>query len=158
MNLMKKLETAQSHNAQLTGYSEGIPLRKLLNIQKPKKGKSQVKICEDIWKACIKVRCKGFSELSDKPIPCIHPHHIMHKPNYRLRFELENGIALSPYEHKFMAHGLRQEEFRELLIKKIGQEKFDWLKSLRNDCQKTDIKAVEIYLRNKLEELQCKSH
>ena len=151
----KKYRTiAEAFKTQVPSFITIQPKKKSLKLPKPIRKKSQVKICEDLWKQCIKARCKGLSELSGKPITCIHPHHIMHKPNYRLRFELENGIALSPYEHQRMAHGARSEEFRESLIKKIGQEKFDWLKSLRNGCQKTDLKAVEIYLRNKLRELQ----
>lgn len=115
--------------------------------------KSQKVICDILWSQCIKARARGKSELSGKE-GGLHAHHIMRKGNYRLRYELENGIALTPGEHYFFAHGSREEEFRDRIIQKIGQEKFDWLKSLRHGCQKTDLKAVEIYLRNKLRELQ----
>jgi hypothetical protein len=117
----------------------------------PKK-KSLAKECEDLWKKCIKARCDGRSEFSGQPSRVIHPHHLMHKPNHRLRFELENGMALTPYEHHFMAHGARAEEFRDGVIKRIGQEKYDWLKSLRGGCQKTDLNLVKIHLTEKLRE------
>ena len=114
--------------------------------------KSLAKECEVLWKKCIKARCDGRSELSGMPTKVIHPHHIMHKPNYRLRFELDNGIALTAGEHHFGAHGPNAEEFRDRLIERIGQDKYDWLKSLRHGAQKTDLYLVKLHLEEKLKE------
>ena len=114
--------------------------------------KSPAKECEDLWKKCIKARCDGRSELSGTPTKVIHPHHIMHKPNHRLRFELDNGIALTPGEHHFGAHGPAAEAFRDRLIAKIGRKKWEWLKSLRQGAQKTDLNLVKLHLEEKLKE------
>jgi hypothetical protein len=108
--------------------------------------------CDMLWSKCIHARCDGRSELSGVPWPTLHAHHLLHKPNYRLRYELENGIALTPGEHKWGAHGAGAEEFRDQVIKRIGQEKWDWLKSLRGGCQKTDLNLVKLYLTEKLRE------
>ena len=120
-----------------------------MKVPKPK---PLAKQCDELWSKCIHARAKGRSELSGLRGP-FHAHHIMHRPNYRLRFELENGILLTAYEHFFMAHGSRQEEFRDRIIAKIGQPKYDWLKSLRHGAQKTDLTLVKIYLKGKLKEL-----
>jgi hypothetical protein len=122
-------------------------------LKLPKKV-SLKKICDELWSQCIHARAHGHSELNGEPSKVLHAHHIMHKPNFRLRYDLGNGIALTPYQHKFMAHGPRQEEFRDLIIAKIGQEKFDYLKSLRGGLTKSDLNLVKIFLENKLEEFK----
>ena len=123
------------------------------------KGKSLKRECLDLWTACIYIRAGFKSELSgksahlnekgDRVIGCAM-HHIAHKPNYRLMFELDNGICLTSGEHSFGVHGENAEEYRAKIIAKIGQTKWDWLHSLKHDNTKTNLALVKIYLRQQL--------
>ncbi len=130
-----------------------------MKIPKPKRRK-KVRIprevslkdqCDVLWSACIHARAGERSELSLQT-GVLHAHHIIHKPNYRLRFELENGILLTSHEHIHGVHGVGAEEYREKIVRHIGKPKWDWLRSLRFGSQKTDLGLVKIYLQSKLKE------
>jgi hypothetical protein len=116
----------------------------------PKK-KTLKQECDVLWSKCIHARAGGRSELTGKP-GTLHAHHIEHKGNYRLRFELQNGIALTAGEHRFGVHGSDPMKWEDMITQKIGVESRAWLKSLRGGCQKTDLRLVKIHLEEKLRE------
>ena len=125
--------------------------------------KSLKKQCDDLWIECIKARAGHMSELSGVKgkkaggSAIIAAHHIVAKPNYRLRYELDNGICLeNQNEHIWGVHHkydpTKSKFYQDAIIEKIGQEKYDWLLTLKNCNTKTDLKAVKIFLSKKLEE------
>lgn len=110
------------------------------------------KQCEELWKKCIKERAGWRSEYSGKSGEPMHPHHIMGKPNHRLRFELDNGICITGGEHHFIAHHTgRSADFREKACKIRGTSE-DHLKQLGRQTGGVDLWAVWIYLTKKLKE------
>ena len=70
----------------------------------------QIKRMDLIWGKCIKARAEYISEISSdwgREIGGGHileAHHIANKPNYHLRYSLDNGICLTYKEHRFEAH------------------------------------------------------
>ena len=117
------------------------------------------KQCENLWVACIYLRAGLKSELSGKDgelnargdrVIGLNAHHIAHKSNHRLRFELNNGICITQWEHNYGVHGQYAEEYRTKIIEKIGQEKFDWLQSLKYENGKSDLNILKHYLREYL--------
>jgi len=64
--------------------------------------RSTINWLEFLWHVAVKARANFKSELSG--ITCEVSHHILHKPNLWLRFSLDNGIALTNWEHEYMAH------------------------------------------------------
>ena len=118
-----------------------------------------VSLCDELWSEIIKRKAGYKSEYSGKlgkkagGDEILNAHHIVGKPNYRLRYELENGICLTGGEHKFIAHHTgRQEMFRERIKQIKGKDIYDKLNALRNVTSK-DIKLTYLFLSEKLKEL-----
>lgn len=117
--------------------------------------------CEDIWKEIIKKKAGYKSELSGKEgtqiggINIICAHHIGGKANYRLRFEIDNGICLTNGEHSFGIHNAdRSEDYRERIKLVKGRDIYKRMLRLKREHSKTDLKLVKIYLQKELKKLQ----
>ena len=115
------------------------------------------KLCDDIWADLIKAKAGHKSEYSGKlgkkagGDEILHAHHILGKSNYRLRYELDNGISLTAGEHKFIAHHTgRQEMFRERIKEIKGQDIYERLKLLKSGISKVDYKMMFLYLKEQL--------
>lgn len=122
---------------------------------------------EELWKQIIKVRAGFKSELSGIPSKqiggskSITAHHIVGKGTDRLRFlDFDNGICLiNGAEHIYGVHNkhdvVKARYYQDLIIKKIGQERYNKLLSLRKQCskKKTDLQAAKIFLKQTLDEL-----
>jgi len=117
--------------------------------------KTLLKKCDDLWTLIIKERAGFKSELSGKEGKVIggdailHAHHIVRKPNYRLRFELDNGICLTAWEHRYGIHGDYEEEYREKIKKVKGRDIYERMSLLRR-IGKTDLQLIKIYLEQEL--------
>ena len=131
-------------------------------IKKPKTPQQSLKSqCNDLWTECIKARAGYTSELSGVKgkkvggLAIITAHHILGKANNRLRFELENGICLiNGKEHIFGVHNnspLISKKYQDLIIKKIGKKRYEYLQSLVNiKTEKRDLGSLKLYLRQRL--------
>lgn len=125
------------------------------NINKPSK-KILIKECDGLWSEII-LRKAGFrSEISglpgrqiDNDGHILQAHHIARKPNYRLRYELENGIALTIGEHKRGIHGTDEELYRERIKKVKGQDIYERMSLLRN-ASSPSLELIKIYLEQEL--------
>ena len=114
-----------------------------------------------MWYEVIKKRAGYKSELSGREgrqiggefVVCAH--HIGGKANYRLRYELDNGICLeNGGEHKFGIHNPnRENEYREKIKKVRGEDIYKRMSLLKRINGKTDLQLVKIFLLNELEEL-----
>lgn len=108
---------------------------------------------DKLWSEAVKVRARHRSELSGKT-ERLHSHHILHKPTFRLRWELDNGVCITAGEHKFIAHGtrLRSRTFEEWALSRLDKATVDKLMIMERTTGSVDMKAVEIYLKQKLED------
>ena len=119
--------------------------------------KSLKKQCDDLYREIALKRAGYKSELSGKEGKKIggehilHVHHIARKPNYRLRYELENAIVLTAWEHRYGIHGDHEEEYREKIKAIKGEDIYERMALLRG-AVKTDLQLIHVYLTNELGE------
>ncbi len=123
--------------------------------------KSLKKQCDELWFEIIKKKAGYKSELSGKEgrqidgefVVCAH--HIGGKANYRLRYELDNGICLTNGEHSFGVHNADQsEEYRKGIKLVKGRDIYKRMLALKREHGKTDLKLIKIYLQNELESMK----
>ena len=119
-----------------------------------------VKLCDGIWSEIIKIKAGYKSEYSGKlgkkagGSETLNSHHIVGKPNHRLRYEFDNGICLTGGEHKFIAHHTgRQEIFRKRIKEIRGDDIYDRLNALGNVTSK-EIRLTYFYLNGELNRLK----
>lgn len=133
---------------------------------KTKKEKSLKTLCDEKWAYLVKLRAGFKSELSGKPGKQIGgenvlaAHHIYGKSNYRLRYELKNGICLDNHsEHLWGIHNknnpaLANEYFNKIL-EHCGKFRKEYLDGLLHFKGKTDLKLVLIYLETEIKNLEA---
>ena len=108
--------------------------------------KTLKKECDKLWALAVKARAGNKSEYSGKD-GVLHAHHICGKNSYALRYSLENGVALTAGEHKFIAHRAdRAETFRSFVLKHKGADFYEKMEMLKWTRTKTDLTLVKIYL------------
>ena len=105
---------------------------------KKKTLKQLKKECNNLWREICFKRAGYKSELSGKEgrqiggSHIIQVHHIVGKGNYRVRFELENGIVLTQWEHIKGIHGGQSEAYRAKIKEVRGNDIYDRLNYLRD--------------------------
>ena len=116
---------------------------------------------DKLWAECVKAIAGHRSEISGG-VGTLHAHHIMQKPNHRLRWELKNGICLTSGEH-FNWHRLAKSSWNEdrkqadkakesfLNIRGISE---DGLAILKRQSGGVDKFLVKLYLEEKLKVLR----
>jgi len=90
----------------------------------------------------------GPGEAKKKATKHVDAHHIFEKGmNHSLMFDIDNGICLCFYHHKYWIHSIAipEKEREDFIIKVIGPDKYEelWWKS--KQIVKTDI---EFYIEN----------
>ena len=115
-------------------------------MKKKKKPKSRVKILNELWSECIKLRAGYKSEISGIE-GSVAAHHILGKSNHHLRFSLENGICiLNQVEHFFGIHSsdpLKVEIYRARIKRVRGEDIYDKLLPLKQRQDKLVLVEVE---------------
>lgn len=131
--------------------------------------------CDSLWLELIKLKAGYCSEISDKEGTQIggsyilNAHHINNKPNFHLRYSLENGICLTQTEHKYEAHandtrkvlggkpkrlsfkGKRPyEEFKQKVRDLRGEDIYERLDVLKHDNTKLDLNDVKEMLEEEI--------
>lgn len=106
-----------------------------------------------LWAKAVKLRDGNKSVWSDKTTG-LNAHHILKKPNHRLRWELDNGITITQGEHKYIAHGPgnREEDFKEWALSRLGKARRQTLEMMKRQTGSVDLWAVRIYLTQKIAE------
>ena len=114
----------------------------------PKKRKSDLKICDELWSKLIKVRAKFECEYCWKTT-YLNSHHIFSRNNYSTRFDLDNGICLCVAHHtmspKFSAHKTPM-EFSDRVREYRWEERYQALKEKKNKLRDKDYDGVKQYL------------
>ena len=114
---------------------------------------------DKMWSEIIRKEAGYISEYSGKPLDrenkvYLCAHHLIGKPNLRMRYELLNGVCITTGEHSFIAHHTgREAQFKQRIKEIKGDDIFDRLEEMYilSKGQKTDIKLIEIYLKQRLE-------
>ena len=116
---------------------------------------------DKLWGDCVKARAGMKSEFSGNP-GILHPHHIMQKPNHRLRWELDNGVCLTGGEHfgwhrqaksSWDADRKMADKAKALFLEMRGTTE-EKLLILKRQSGGVDKFLVKIYLTQKLAEFQ----
>ena len=108
-----------------------------------KKPKTLKKKCDVLWGLAIRKRDKDTCQSCFKPGN--NPHHIFGRRYLSTRHDLENGICLCWACHKHKAHG-DVEKFRDFIIKRLTQKRFDALKVKAYSIKTHDMSMRKIEL------------
>ena len=99
-------------------------------------GNEQKLFLDLVWSYLVKVRAGFRDEITEatKDDVFLNSHHILGKPNLRLRWELKNGICIAQGLHHFGAHGTktRQLQFERKVRELRGNDIYDKLLLLKN--------------------------
>jgi hypothetical protein len=113
--------------------------------------KPKVKELDALWAKAVKLRAKMKSEYNDIP-GNLHAHHIIGKPTYALRWNLDNGVCITGGQHFFVAHVQgRAQAFKEWALKKRGVTEEQLKMTSRN---RVDLFATKLYLEQKIKDLE----
>lgn len=106
--------------------------------------------CQALWSEAVKARAGYKSEISGKT-ERLNSHHLAGKPNYRLRFDLDNGYCCTSSEHGWGFHNTgRAEKYKRMVKKQRGEDIFERLEQLSWEVCKTDLSLVKLYLEQEL--------
>lgn len=143
-------------------------------IKYPRKSKSSHKILEDecdrIWAELIKAMAGYKSEISGKlgkqigGEHILNAHHLRHKPNYRLRYDLEGGVCCTNGEHQFGFHNPKlKDKYEDLIVRnpyRFARNRrpglLEYLDSLKWQSGVTRLQDVYVYLSNELKRFDAR--
>lgn len=111
----------------------------------PKKRKSDLKICDELWSKLVKVRARFKCEYCWKTT-YLNSHHIFSRNNYSTRFDLDNGICLCVAHHTmsstFSAHKTPM-EFSDRVKEYRWEDRYQALKEKKNKLRDKDYTKVK---------------
>jgi len=149
IDMMNKAREEMDKESKMTPYGRirnkrGRPKKSFLKSLQP-----SVSNVESLWKKVVKARAGWKSELGGAG-GYLHPHHILGKPNYRLRFELDNGICINGGQHMAAHNPFTAEEMKQrcLKVRGVSEEK---LKLLGRITGGADLFLIKAYLQVELE-------
>ena len=113
--------------------------------------KAQKKELDDLWKFVI------FKKYGKKCAICgakkyIQAHHFITRSNYRLRWDVRNGVPLCRGHHFFYAH-VKPQDFEEWFITKRPKDLL-YIKIAKHSQSKQDYFAIKLKLEQELEEIE----
>lgn len=120
---------------------------------KTKSARPTIKQLDKLWADCIKARAGYKCEYSGKT-EGLNAHHIHGKSNYRLRYELDNGVCITKGVHFFVAHVQgRAEAFKQwaMRLRGLNNEKASLLAM---GCGASDLFLIKLLLEKKLKEFK----
>ena len=142
--------------------------KKTRKVKIPKiDSKKLKKECDEMWALCIKEIAGYKSELSGTPgmiseksgkLIGLSAHHIVHKPNYALRYDLTNGIVLTAFkEHTNGVHSndpVIAREYSDKIINYIGLERWQRLILKRSLSVTVDLTETKTRLTETLKHIR----
>jgi hypothetical protein len=125
------------------------PQKAIKGVREPHKPKSErqkaITELDRLWGLKVRARDNHICQYCGQPGN--NPHHIVSRSSKNTRWDLENGITLCGGHHKFVAHQ-RPERFREFLIQRMGQAKYDALQLRGNMAARgLDLKLIGLSLK-----------
>jgi len=121
---------------------------------KTKNSRPTIKELDKLWADCVKARAGNRCEYSGKT-EGLNAHHVHGKPNYRLRYELDNGVCITKGVHFFVAHVQgRAEAFKvwAMRLRGLNNEK---AQLLGMNCGASDLFLIKLLLQKKLKEFNA---
>ncbi len=103
-------------------------------------------------KKCIKCGKKGEPNKDGLEIVGLENSHYWSRGKEATRFELDNCVTLCKYHHNYLGHGDGREEYREIMIQRLGEERFKTLKLQAHTYKKKDRKLERMIWRQKLKD------
>ena len=120
--------------------------------------KPSTQYLDALWAEVVKLKWGCKSAISGRG-GVLHAHHILGKPNHRLRYEVLNGVPLTPGEHNFGIHNQgKREQYMERIVRAIGVKTYAYIQSLPKGPTKTDLHAVELMLLNMRRQFTILNH
>ena len=122
---------------------------------KIKKRKSLKEECDDLLRELCLLKADYKSEISGQDNYMLQLHHIVGKPNYFLRYLLDNCIIMCAWEHIWGIHNPnREEEFRAKIKAIRGQDIYERLEQYKHSNTKTDLTLIKLYLKQEIEKIK----
>ena len=123
-----------------------------MRLRKTKSRNKELKEeCDALWSDLIKHRANWKSEISGRTEK-LHSHHLRGKSNYRLRYDLDNGVCCTSGEHFYGFHVAgRREQYEQIIALKRRKDIFTYLDGLRWQSRNTSLINVKLYLLKEME-------
>jgi len=105
----------------------------MFTFKRKSKGKSKsprsrlIARADELFSKLVRAR-DGHCQWPGCTSTTIYTHHIFSRRYLQTRWDMENGISLCIYHHSLQAHG-DPENFRDFVIKRMGQQRFMALKA-----------------------------
>ena len=120
-----------------------------------------IKELDKLWADCVKARdghiCVYSQDIHKKiELEGLNAHHILKKGNYRIRYELDNGITITKGIHFYVAHGpgCRPKQFEEWALARLPKARREKLLMFQHALGGTNKSALKIYLQKELEKFE----
>ena len=107
-----------------------------------------------LWSLLVKKRDGGRCQWPGCPNVGNNAHHAFSRKHLGTRWCVDVGVTLCWAHHLHLAHG-EPELFRDFLLERWGEEKFNTLKLLAYTPQKIDVGMVLIGLKLLAKEMKC---
>lgn len=113
--------------------------------EKKVKWRAPKKQADILWSEVIRLRDKYKCQHPGCSRAGVQAHHIFGRGYNNTRHDIQNGILLCKYHHKFWAHG-KPEEFRDFITKRLGEKTYEELKIRAYSLAKPDYKMAIVVL------------
>jgi hypothetical protein len=123
-------------------------------------GKIKLRPADTIFSRYIRTRdkwtcqhCGKFCGVNNS-IWKLENSHYWGRSHENTRFEPDNCISLCFTCHKNIGHGDDRESYKQLMIKRLGQDRYDSLQIQANTTTKKDDTSVILFCKQALKELE----
>ena len=136
-----------------------VRARKKVEKADKRSTKALEKAATDLWRRAVWYMWGGCCALCGKPCNDHNAHHFFTKGNHAaVRYEIDCGVLMDYGCHIGKVHrGGETEKVRDILIDKIGQEKFDTLKKLSwktSEYSNDRLEAIKYVLEGYVSEMK----
>lgn len=106
------------------------------------------KLTKQTWELRGELKCAWCGKTEN-----LQSDHIINRHKYPTRWRLENCVILDVGCHLFRK---KREpwEWSQMVINKIGSDRYDFLNQMGNSTEKVDLEVVKRYLENAQEEIR----
>lgn len=88
----------------------------------------------------------------------IHNSHYWSRTHESTRYDPDNCLALCFYHHQLLGHGEGRDEYKKLMLKKLGKKRYDMLEWKAHQYKKKDRKLDYLIWKKAYEQLQSENN
>ena len=118
--------------------------------------RAKIDKADKMFSLYIRTRAKWKCEYCGKDYTSnhqgLHTSHYFSRAKESTRFDPANCIALCTYHHHYLGHGDGRDEYKELMIKRLGKKGFQSLTVEAMTVKKRDRKMAYIIAKKLFEE------